>query len=132
MARKDILEEGHEKKILIVDHDPVALEMLEKILVLEGYWVAKATNGLEALFIANKYKPDLIILDIVMPIVDGIEIIEQLGKNPKTKNIPALFLTSFISEKEEFKNHTENRSFLAKPIEKEKLLKEIEKSLISK
>jgi CheY-like chemotaxis protein len=129
MARKDILEEGPAKKILIVDDDPVTLEMLEKILVLEGYWVAKGTNGKEALYIANEYMPDLIILDIVMPIMDGTEAIEHLEKNPRTKNIPILCLTSLISENEEFENSILNRRFFSKPIEKEKLLKEIEKCL---
>jgi CheY-like chemotaxis protein len=129
MARKDILEEGPAKKILIVDDDPVTLEMLEKILVLEGYWVAKGKNGKEALYIANEYMPDLIILDIVMPIMDGTEAIEHLEKNPRTKNIPILCLTSLISENEEFENSILNRRFFSKPIEKEKLLKEIEKCL---
>ena len=129
MSGKAIPEEGREKKILIVDDDPVTLEMLEKILVLEGYWVSKATNGKEALYIANEYKPDLIILDIVMPIMDGTEAMEHLEKNPRTRNIPVLCLISLISKNEEFENNTSNRRFLAKPIEKEKLINEIEKSL---
>ena len=127
MNNKNIPEEGPEKKILIADDDPVTLEMLEKILLLEGYWVAKATNGKEALYIADEFQPDLIILDIVMPIMDGTEAIEKLEKNPRTKTIPVVFLTSLISEKEEFNNHTGNRRFLAKPIEREKLLAEIER-----
>ncbi|MCK4932250.1 MAG: response regulator, partial [Candidatus Aminicenantes bacterium] len=84
MDNKNIPEEGPEKKILIVDDDSVTLEMLEKILLLEGYWVAKATNGKEALYIADEFKPDLIILDIVMPIMDGTEAMEKLEKNPRT------------------------------------------------
>jgi len=124
--KKNIPEEGPEKKILIVDDDPVTLKMLEKILLSEGYWVAKAANGREALYIAAEFQPHLIILDIVMPIMDGTEAMEKLGKNPKTKNIPVFFLTSLISEKEELKNHTAKRHFLAKPIEREKLLKEVE------
>jgi two-component system alkaline phosphatase synthesis response regulator PhoP len=123
---QNIPEEGPEKKILIVDDDPVSLEMLEKILLLEGYWVAKATNGKEALYIADEFHPDLIILDIVMPIMDGTEAMEKLEKNPRTKNIPVLFLTSLISKKEEFDNCTGKRRFLAKPIDREKLLEEIE------
>ncbi|MGD8539340.1 MAG: response regulator [Candidatus Aminicenantes bacterium] len=127
MNKKNIPEEGPDKKILIADDDPVTLEMLEKILLSEGYWVAKATNGKEALYFADEFQPDLIILDIVMPIIDGTEAIEKLEKNPRTRNIPVLFLTSLISEKEEFSNHTGNRCFLAKPIEREKLLAEIER-----
>jgi two-component system alkaline phosphatase synthesis response regulator PhoP len=127
--KKNLPDEGPEKKILIADDDSVTLEMLEKILLLEGYWVAKATNGKEALYIADEFQPDLIILDIVMPIMDGTETIGKLEKNPRTKNIPVLFLTSLISEKEEIKNHTGNRRFISKPIDREKLLEELEKCI---
>jgi CheY-like chemotaxis protein len=129
LNNKNIPEEGPEKKILIVDDDLVSLEMLEKILLLEDYWVAKATNGKEAIYIADEFQPDLIILDIVMPIMDGTEAMEKLEKNPRTKNIPVLFLTSLISKKEEFENSTTNRGFLAKPIDREKLLEEIEERI---
>jgi CheY-like chemotaxis protein len=129
LNNKNIPEEGPEKKILIVDDDLVSLEMLEKILLLEDYWVAKATNGKEAIYIADEFQPDLIILDIVMPIMDGTEAMEKLEKNPRTKNIPVLFLTSLISKKEEFENSTTNRRFLAKPIDREKLLEEIEERI---
>ena len=121
---KNIPEEGPEKKILIVDDDPVSLEMLEKILLLEGYWVAKATNGKEALYIADEFHPDLIILDIMMPIMDGTETKEKLEKNPRTKNIPVLFLTSLISKNDELGKFAKDRRFLAKPIDREKLLEE--------
>ena len=126
---KNIPEEGPEKKILIVDDDLVTLKMLEKILLSAGYWVVQATNGKEALYIADEFKPDLIILDIVMPIMDGTEAMEKLEKNPRTKNIPVLFLTSLISKKEEFDNCTANRRFLAKPIDRDKLLEEVERCI---
>jgi CheY-like chemotaxis protein len=119
----------NEKKILIVDDDSVTLEMLEKILLSAGYWVAKATNGKEALYTADDFLPDLIILDIVMPVMDGTEAMERLEKNPRTKTIPILFLTSLISKDEEFDNCTANRRFLAKPIDRDKLLREVENCL---
>jgi CheY-like chemotaxis protein len=129
MDDKNIPEVGSEKKILIVDDDLVTLEMLEKILLLEGYWVAKATNGKEALYIADDFQPDLIILDIVMPIMDGTEAMTNLEKNPRTKNIPILCLTSLIAKKEEFENSTTNRRFLSKPIDREQFLEEVERHI---
>jgi CheY-like chemotaxis protein len=117
------------KKILIVDDDSVTLRMLEKILLSAGYWVAKAINGKEALYIADDFLPDLIILDIEMPVMDGTEAMERLEKNPRTKNIPVFFLTSLISKNEQSDNCTANRRILAKPIDRDELLKEVEKYL---
>ena len=129
MEKSSVLKEGSEKKILIVDDDPVSLKILEKILLSAGYWVARARNGKEALSIAKDFSPDLIILDIVMPVMDGTETIAFLEKNPKTKKIPVVFLTSLISKQEEMRKFAANRCFLAKPVEKDKLLKEIERCL---
>jgi CheY-like chemotaxis protein len=129
MEKKNIPEEGPEKKILIVDDDHVTLEMLEKILLSAGYWVAKATNGKEALYIADDFLPDLIILDIVMPVMDGTEAMERLEKNPRTKNIPVMFLSSLITKKDELGKFARNRRFFAKPIERDKMLKEVERGL---
>jgi two-component system alkaline phosphatase synthesis response regulator PhoP len=129
MDDTNIPQVGSAKKILIVDDDPVTLEMLEKIFLQEGYWVTRATNGKEALYIADDFQPDLIILDIMMPIMDGTEAIENLEKNPRTKNIPVLCLTSLISKKEEPENGTLNRRFLAKPIERGQLIKEVERCI---
>ena len=117
------------KKILIVDDDSITLKMLEKILLSAGYWVAKATNGKEALYTADDFLPDLVILDIVMPVMDGTETIEQLKKNPRTKNIPVIFLSSLITKKDEMGKFVKSKSYLAKPINREKLLKEIDKCL---
>ena len=127
MKKKNIPEEEPKKKILIVDDDPVTLKMLEKILLSAGFWVAKATNGKKALYIVEDFSPDLIILDIVMPVMDGTETIRILEENPRTKNIPVLVLTSLISKNEESHKFAMNRRFLAKPIDKDKLLKEIER-----
>ena len=129
MEKKQIPEVWDEKKILIVDDDPVTLKMLEKILLSAGYCVAKATNGKEALYIADDFLPDLITLDIVMPVMDGTETIELLKKNPRTKNIPVIFLSSLITKKDELGKFAKSKGYLAKPIVREKLLKEIEKCL---
>ena len=129
MEKKQIPEVGSEKKILIVDDDPVTLKMLEKILLSAGYWVIKATNGKEALNIVDDYLPNIIILDIVMPVMDGTEAMESLEKNPRTKNIPVIFLSSLITKKDEMGKYAKSKSYLAKPIVRENLLKEIDKCL---
>lgn len=127
MSGNNSYGEGQQKKILIVDDDQIILKTLEKILLSEGYCVAKATNGKDALYIADDFSPDVIILDIMMPIMDGTITVEYLEKNPRTRNIPVLFLTSLISRKEELTSTHKKRRFLAKPIDIERLLREIKK-----
>ena len=129
MGKSETSIEEFAKKVLIVDDDQVTLTILEKIFLSDGYWVAKATNGRDALYIADDFCPDVIILDIMMPVMDGTETVMHLEKNPRTKDIPVLFLTSLISKKEESGKSTLNRCFLAKPIDSSQLLKEVEKHL---
>lgn len=81
-------------KILLVDDEPDILEILEYNLTTEGYQVERAKNGREALEKANQWKPHLILLDVMMPEMDGIETCEQLRKNPSLKELVIVFLTA--------------------------------------
>lgn len=81
-------------KILLVDDEPDILEILEYNLKKEGYEVATASNGEEGLQRAEEFKPDLIILDIMMPIMDGVEVCRQLRAKPEFKNTIITFLTA--------------------------------------
>lgn len=67
----------------------------------EGYKLNVATSGPQGLKSASSDPPDVILLDIVMPGIDGYEVLRRLKKNPKTKNIPVLILTNLSGEKEE-------------------------------
>jgi len=119
-----------EKKILIVDDDITHLKLLEKILLSAGFSVAIAMDGKEAIVIAREWNPALILLDIMMPGMDGGETAEALEKNPRTKDIPILFLTSLVTKKEEGKRKSLlGRNFMAKPFNPDELLKEIKKYL---
>jgi len=129
VEEKKLKHNGYGKKILIVDDDPVTLMMLEKILLSEGYWVAQAMNGRDALYIADDFLPNVIVLDIMMPVMDGTITLKNLEANPRTRNIPVLFLTSLISKKEELKKSIKNRTVLAKPIDRDTLLQEITKCI---
>lgn len=81
-------------KILVVEDDVALLEALETTLASEGFKVAKARDGEAGLTMVKKDKPDLILLDIVMPKMDGITMMEKLQEKPATKNIPIIFLTN--------------------------------------
>jgi two-component system alkaline phosphatase synthesis response regulator PhoP len=81
-------------KILIVDDEPDILEILEFNLSNEGYQIFTANNGKEALKIADRYIPHLIILDVMMPIMDGIETCERLRIDERFKNTVIMFLSA--------------------------------------
>ena len=81
-------------KILIVDDEPDILEILKLNLQNEGYKVSTAENGKKALKKADKINPDLIVLDLMMPIMDGIETCERLRLDSRYKNTLIMFLTA--------------------------------------
>lgn len=84
----------NQAKILLVDDEPDILEILEYNLRKEGYEVATAENGEAGLKRAKEFKPDLIILDIMMPIMDGVEVCRQLRSNKDFDNTVITFLTA--------------------------------------
>lgn len=81
------------RKILIVDNEPDVVRIIEESLSKEGYQTLKAYEGEEALKIAQKENPDLIIADLLMPQMDGFELIKRLKENGQTKHIPVVVLT---------------------------------------
>lgn len=83
-----------EQKILLVDDEQDILEFLSYNLKKEGYHVYTASNGKEAIAVAGKVKPDLIILDVMMPDADGIETCRELRALPELKNVMIAFLTA--------------------------------------
>ncbi|WP_109302338.1 response regulator transcription factor [Aquimarina sp. AU474] len=87
MNKKDIT-------ILLVDDEPDILEIVGYNLTAEGYHVVTAENGVEAVKLAKKKKPHLIILDVMMPEMDGIEACEQIRKIPELQNTIITFLTA--------------------------------------
>lgn len=82
------------KKILVVDDEPDILEFLSYNLTKEGAKVYTASNGVEAIEVAKKKKPELILLDVMMPEMDGVETCIQLRERPETKDTIIAFLTA--------------------------------------
>nr|CAD5955445.1 Cyclic di-GMP phosphodiesterase PA4781 [Planktothrix pseudagardhii] len=80
--------------ILIVDDTPDNLHLLSRMLTRQGYNVRKALNGAMALTAAQTVAPDLILLDIMMPEMDGYEVCQNLKANAKTAEIPVIFLSA--------------------------------------
>jgi CheY-like chemotaxis protein len=82
------------KRVLVCDDDPVILRLLQVNLELEGYEALLAHHGGKAVEVALEQLPDLIILDIMMPRMDGYEACERLKSNDATKDIPVIFLSA--------------------------------------
>ena len=115
------------KKILVVEDDEFIREDLLEILSLAGYGVAAAVNGKEGLERVQAARPDLIISDIAMPVLDGMGMLHILRKNPETENIPVIFLTS-KGERSDMRNAMDSGAddYITKPFGGDELLKAIE------
>ena len=124
-------KEKEGKKILLVDDEPEIVKNLAKVLEREGYEVIYSTNPKEALDLCIHKKPDLAILDIVMPEMSGPEIAMKLTEDEEFKNMPIIFLTGLLSKEEEdnIAGSIPNRTILSKPCDKETLLRTISDKL---
>ena len=109
------------EKILYADDDVDILMMSKEILTREGYEVIPAKDGNEALSLAKKNLPDLIILDYRMPGLDGKEVCEALKNDAQTKDIPVIMVTAYPAEKERSLS-SGAVDFITKPVEKADLL----------
>lgn len=104
-------------RILIVDDEERNVKLLETLLQAEGYATLSARNGREALAVATAQAPDLILLDIMMPDMDGIEAVTRLKSNPSTQPVPVIMVTS-LDDRESRQRALEAgaEEFIAKPI----------------
>ena len=114
------------KKILLVD-DTMTVLMSEKMMLAgQGFQITTAGNGVEALAALEKERPDLILLDIVMPEMDGIEVCRQIKGNPDTVGIPVIMVTTKgEQEKVEASFEAGCNDYVTKPIDKLQLLTKI-------
>lgn len=118
-------------KILIVDDEPEVLLILEKRLSNAGYQIVKAENGRSAVRRAREEQPDLLILDIDMPEMDGGEVAAVLRESEETRDIPILSLTCLATKEDQDRESRANgnNAFMCKPYNPEDLLAEIERIL---
>lgn len=116
------------EKILFADDDVDIQEITKTILTKEGYEVLIAKNGGEVLDLVKTNKPDLIILDYLMPVSDGVEVCKALKKDDETKPIPVLMVTAYPDQKEK-SLYAGAVDFITKPIDKTDLLLRIKSIL---
>ncbi len=87
-------------KILVVDDEPALLRLMEFVLAKQGYTMLTATNGEEALLQARQQRPDLIVLDIMMPKLDGYQVAEALRADAELGRIPIIMLSAKAQEED--------------------------------
>ena len=121
-------------KILVVDDEEGTLKLLEKKLTAQKYKVLLAKNGQEAKIKILEEKPDLIIMDIMLPDIDGPEVIRSLQVNPYARQIPVFFLSSIIAQQDnvtmpEVKVGEKRYMAFGKPIDVKQLVPKIKEAL---
>lgn len=115
------------KKILIVDDSKDMREIAKKMLKSLNYEIFEALNGKEAIVQTLFLQPDLVIMDIMMPEMDGIEATLRIKNDPKTKNIPVIMLTALSDSEAVLRSYDYGADYyLNKPFNKERLLKAID------
>jgi CheY-like chemotaxis protein len=120
------------KRILVVDDDPDVVDIVESWLKKDGYEVCTAHTGKEGLQKCKQLKPDAVILDIIMPDIDGSGVAEEIKDDPVTSNIPIIFLTGAVKSSEVPASHiVGGQYFLAKPFKGKDLLKMVRHVLLA-
>jgi DNA-binding response OmpR family regulator len=115
------------KKILVVDDEDDILQFLKLVLQEKGYAIATASGGHEALTRAQLERPDLILLDIMMPQMDGWEVLKLLRVDPETARIPVAMLSARTEAKDRVQGLQEGAiDYICKPFSLQELLEKIE------
>lgn len=101
MTQSASAQSKHGKKILLAEDDTIVAEMYKTKFTKEGFQVFLADDGEEALRTARKNRPDIALLDILMPKKDGIEVAVEMKEDPNLKDIPVIFLTNLGGREED-------------------------------
>jgi CheY-like chemotaxis protein len=117
-------------KVLIAEDNAVNRELLRELLEIRGYAVMESCNGEEALDQIAKTQPDILLLDLSMPVLDGFGTIERIRKNPSFRSLPVLAVTAYAMQGDREKILTSGfDGYLSKPINPAALQKELERVL---
>lgn len=118
------------KKVLVIEDEPHIIKLVSFILSSKGYEVTGAANGPAGIKKAGEEKPDLIILDVMMPKMDGFEAARIIKSNPSTKSIPILMLSSKAQFEDKMKGIDSGAmDYITKPFERQELLDKVKACL---
>ena len=110
-------------KVLLVDDEPNILRVLEFLVKQEGYQVAKASNGEQALRLVQSFRPNIVVLDVMMPGMDGYEVASNIRSNPDFQHLAIIFLTAKGTQQDRFKGYESGGEvYMTKPFDNETLI----------
>jgi CheY-like chemotaxis protein len=118
------------KKILIVDDEATLRLLMRKFLEKAGYQVSEAEDGEKGIIKAKETTPDLILLDVTMPKINGYQVDQELGADPNLKKIPVILVTGtsqVVGDGIKLKTHAKHK--LAKPFDRDQLLNKVKEVL---
>jgi CheY-like chemotaxis protein len=117
-------------RVLVVDDHPATIRLIKSALVGLGLEVTAAANGAEALLAAHKSKPDLVILDVMMPVLDGFQTLKALQESEETRDLPVIMLTAKSSDTDVARGWRSGvTSYLTKPFSLEQLVSMVQRVL---
>lgn len=121
---------AEKKTILLVDDDESITKVLSIRLSVGGYEVISTTDGSEAVRVARDRKPDLVILDLMMPLYDGFTVMDELRNSIITEDIPVIVLTAYDSEENKRRANELNAvAYFRKPYRDEEFIEAVERAL---
>ena len=118
-------------KVLVVDDEQYLREFYQDLLTRQGFDVSTATNGKEALDLVASGQPNLILLDIMMPVMDGMEVLKNLWENNLTRKIPVIVLTNAgdLNNMDKAKFYSTYQFFIKSNVEPEEIVKTVNEAL---
>jgi twitching motility two-component system response regulator PilH len=117
-------------RILVVDDSPTQLANLVRLLEAHGHKAITADNGMKGVEVAEKEQPDLVLMDVVMPELNGFQATRKITKNPKTEHIPVILVTTKDQETDKVWGERQGASgYITKPPNEQELLAKINELL---
>ena len=125
-APQQIVDGQSSQRILIVDDEASVADLIEAVLVSEGYTVAIARDGIQGILLARDWKPDLVLMDVMLPGIDGTTAIRRLKSDPETSELPIVAMSAGRTIRRQSNELSDADAALAKPFDIEALLAQIE------
>ena len=125
-----MLDQMGDPKVLIVDDDPVIQLLLRVNMEMEGFDVVTAADGEEGLRLANDTRPDIMLLDVMMPKLDGFEVLKQIRIREETRELPVILLSAKATARDEHAGLTAGANeYMTKPFDPPDLIERVKKLL---